>query len=261
MALGCKHSTTSLIVVSLPKPCHSRDNAGCLWPCLLQGHRVLLLDSADAVATADLQQAATAALVGTNPEDFQACSNCSSASSAAAILVAGLIALKAGQRGGSGRNSPWLHAAGSPVNTAAAASPQLAPAAGSPAGRRARPFSAPCKGKGRGRSSSPAGVSAGQQGRRIVVPAECFALGACASQQSSEAGCRLVSDQQTLKMPILGHTGCEHRSAGLSQGCAAVCSSRVATAAPHLVHWGQQQAASVCMSSVPRYCLSWGVHR
>lgn len=108
------------------------------------------MDGIQAVAASDLQQTASAALAGTSPEDYQNDSCCSSASSAAAVLVAGLIALKASQRGGSGRNSPHLmrSSSGSPVNTAAAA-------AGSPAPRRARPFSAPCKGKGAERSASP----------------------------------------------------------------------------------------------------------
>lgn len=126
-------------------------------PCLLQGHRVLILDGIRAAAEADLAQAASAALAGTSPEDYyQTSSACRDASSAAAVLVAGLIALKAasqrtgGGGSGSGRSSPRLMGSSS-------GSPELWPvaAAGSPAARRARPCSAPCKGKGGERSPSP----------------------------------------------------------------------------------------------------------
>lgn len=123
-------------------------------PCLLQGHRVLILDGIKAVAEADLAQAASAALAGTSPEDYQTSSACRDASSAAAVLVAGLIALKAASQraggSGSGRSSPRLMRSSS-------GSPELWPvaAAGSPAARRARPCSAPCKGKGGERSPSP----------------------------------------------------------------------------------------------------------
>jgi len=117
------------------------------------------MDSLQAVASADLQQAAAAALAGTSPEEFQASSDCGSPSAAAAVLVAGLIALRAGQRGGSGRNSPWLlhssNGGGCAGLSAAADSPDRA-GQRSPAGRRARPSSAPCKGKGQELSASPA---------------------------------------------------------------------------------------------------------
>lgn len=132
-----------------------------------QGHRVLILDGIQAVAAADLQQAAAAALAGTNPEDYQD-GNCSSPASAAAVLVAGLIALKAGQRGSSRPSSPYLQRIGSgslgasPVNAGGAAGDQP-DGDSSPAVRRVRPFSAPCKGKGSQRSPSPSvGACAGE---------------------------------------------------------------------------------------------------
>jgi hypothetical protein len=125
---------------------------------------VLILDGIQAVATADLQEAAAAALSGTNPEDYQTDTGCSSPTSAAAVLVAGLIALKACQQQGniSGRNSPGRLMRGgsgalgaSPINTHEAAGSPDRTLDASPAARRARPFSAPCKGKGREQSASP----------------------------------------------------------------------------------------------------------
>lgn len=129
---------------------------------------MLIQDGVAAIAAADLQQAASAALAGVSPEDYssyEAAGNCSSPSMAAAVLVAGLIALKAGQRCGSsssahngGRRSPGLARAGS-GGFAAAGSPDRGAAVGdggSPGVRRAqRPSSAPCKGKSPGRSPSP----------------------------------------------------------------------------------------------------------
>jgi hypothetical protein len=122
---------------------------------------VLILDGVQAVAAADLQAAAAAALSGTSPEDYQAETACSSPSSAAAVLVAGLIALKACQQQGcsSGHNSPGRLVrggsgalGGSPINTfEAAGSHDRA----SPVPRRGRPCSAPCNGKGRECSASP----------------------------------------------------------------------------------------------------------
>jgi hypothetical protein len=128
---------------------------------------VLLLEGAAAIAAADLQHAASAALAGTSPEDFQVSCDYSSPSAAAAVLVAGLIAVRAGQRGGgSGCGSPCLDRRGSGSRAGPADSPAAAAAAAcSPpdkaaaGGRRARPLSAPVKGRAHGAAPSP-GVSA-----------------------------------------------------------------------------------------------------
>lgn len=215
---------------------------------------MLILDGIQAVASADLQQAASAALAGTSPEEFLGAAGCSSPGAAAALLVAGLIALKAGQRGSSRCSSPYLQRIGSGSLGASPVSGAERPGAstaGSPAVLRARPTSAPCKGKG---------------GQRPASPAVGATQGACFAACSSLLGPPILKDIASAVAATINCAGLgpSHHGASLLSlpaACCAVVPYREAAAVPRQGPWGPQLAGSACTSSAPRSCLSSAVLR